>query len=102
MSKALLTAHAQSVLSIDADDDVQIFAAQVTNGSAGAAFEAFNNQLIRHIQKVVLGQTLTSGTDGREATVLVKCMKMYEWISLNLILGLSHRLYRLWSMLYAL
>src|SRR5690606_20868398 len=65
MSKALLTAHAQSVLSIDADDDVQILSAPGTNGSAGAAFEAFNNQLIRQIQKVVLGQTLTSGTDGK-------------------------------------
>ncbi len=64
MSRALLNAHAQSVLSIDADDDVQILSAPGTNGSAGAAFEAFNNQLIRQIQKVVLGQTLTSGNDG--------------------------------------
>ncbi len=65
MSKALLNAHAQSVLSIDIEDDVQILSAPGTNGSAGAAFEAFNNQLIRQIQKVVLGQTLTSSTDGK-------------------------------------
>lgn len=65
MSRALLNAHAQSVLSIDADDDVQILSAPGTNGSAGVAFETFNNQLIRQIQKVVLGQTLTSGTDGK-------------------------------------
>ena len=64
MSRALLNAHAQSVLSIDIEDDVQILSASGTSGTAGAAFESFNNQLIRQIQKVVLGQTLTSGTDG--------------------------------------
>lgn len=64
MSRALLDAHAQSVLSIDADDDVQVLSTSGTSGTAGAAFESFNNQLIRQIQKVVLGQTLTSGTDG--------------------------------------
>ena len=64
MSRALLNAHAQSVLSIDAEDDVSILSASGTSGTAGAAFESFNNQLIRQIQKVVLGQTLTSGTDG--------------------------------------
>lgn len=64
MSRALLDAHAQSVLSIDAEDDVQVLSTSGTSGTAGAAFESFNNQLIRQIQKVVLGQTLTSGTDG--------------------------------------
>jgi len=70
MSRALLDAHAQSVLSIDIEDDVQILSAPGTNGSAGSAFEAFNNQLIRQIQKVVLGQTLTSGTDGKGSYAL--------------------------------
>ena len=64
MSRALLNAHAQSVLAIDAEDDVQILSTSGASGTAGAAFESFNNQLIRQIQKVVLGQTLTSGTDG--------------------------------------
>lgn len=64
MSRALLDAHAQSVLSIDAEDDVQVLSTSGTSGTVGAAFESFNNQLIRQIQKVVLGQTLTSGTDG--------------------------------------
>lgn len=64
MSRALLNAHAQSVLAIDIEDDVQILSTSGTSGTAGAAFESFNNQLIRQIQKVVLGQTLTSGTDG--------------------------------------
>ncbi|MFH7767803.1 DUF935 family protein, partial [Acinetobacter sp. BSP-28] len=64
MSKALLAAHAQSVLSIDAEDDVSVLGASGASGTAGSAFESFNNQLVRQIQKVVLGQTLTSGTDG--------------------------------------
>ena len=64
MSRALLNAHAQSVLAIDIVDDVQILSTSGTGGTAGAAFESFNNQLVRQIQKVVLGQTLTSGTDG--------------------------------------
>ncbi|KAB0650747.1 DUF935 family protein [Acinetobacter bohemicus] len=65
MSKALLAAHAQSVLSIDAEDDVQVLGTSGASGTAGSAFESFNNQLVRQIQKVVLGQTLTSGTDGK-------------------------------------
>ncbi|MCL6232828.1 phage portal protein family protein [Acinetobacter amyesii] len=64
MNRALLNAHAQSVLSIDAEDDVQVLGTSGASGTAGAAFESFNNQLIRQIQKVILGQTLTSGTDG--------------------------------------
>ena len=70
MSRALLDAHAQSVLSIDADDDVQILSTSGASGTAGAAFESFNNQLVRQIQKVVLGQTLTSGTDGTGSRAL--------------------------------
>lgn len=70
MSRALLNAHAQSVLAIDIEDDVQILSASGTSGTAGAAFESFNNQLVRQIQKVVLGQTLTSGTDGTGSRAL--------------------------------
>ena len=70
MSRALLNAHAQSVLAIDIEDDVQILSASGTSGAAGAAFESFNNQLVRQIQKVVLGQTLTSGTDGTGSRAL--------------------------------
>ncbi|WOE40711.1 phage portal protein family protein [Acinetobacter chinensis] len=65
MNRALLNAHAQSVLSIDAEDDVQVLGTSGASGTAGAAFESFNNQLVRQIQKVILGQTLTSGTDGK-------------------------------------
>lgn len=63
MNNALLNAHAQSVLSIDGQDDVQMLSTPGNSGSAGGAFESFNNQLLRQIQKVVLGQTLTSGND---------------------------------------
>lgn len=70
MNNALLNAHAQSVLSIDGKDDVQVLGTSGASGTAGAAFESFNNQLVRQIQKVVLGQTLTSGTDGTGSRAL--------------------------------
>lgn len=69
MSQALLNAHAQSVLSIDIDDDVQVLSTQ-GSGSANGAFETFNKTLAQQIQKVVLGQTLTSGTDGKGSYAL--------------------------------
>lgn len=69
MANALLSAHAQSVLAIDKDDDVQVLTAGA-NGTAGTSFDTFNSVLIRQIQKVVLGQTLTSGTDGTGSRAL--------------------------------
>lgn len=69
MNQALLNAHAQSVISIDAEDDVQILSA-ASSGNAGTSFETFNNTIIRQIQKVILGQTLTSGTDGTGSRAL--------------------------------
>ena len=69
MNQALLNAHAQSVISIDAEDDVQILSA-ASSSNAGASFETFNNAIIRQIQKVILGQTLTSGTDGTGSRAL--------------------------------
>lgn len=69
MNQALLNAHAQSVISIDAGDDVQILSAP-SSGNAGGSFETFNNTIIRQIQKVILGQTLTSGTDGTGSRAL--------------------------------
>lgn len=69
MNQALLNAHAQSVISIDAEDDVQILSA-ASSSNVGASFETFNNAIIRQIQKVILGQTLTSGTDGTGSRAL--------------------------------
>lgn len=68
MNDALLSAHAQSVISIDAEDDVQVVG--VGQGSAGASFEAFNTEIKRQIQKLILGQTLTSGTDNSGSRAL--------------------------------
>lgn len=61
MVKALLLAHSQAVIGIDRDDDVQ--AVGPASGAKGEAFDGFEAALVRRIQKVVLGQTLTSGTD---------------------------------------
>lgn len=68
MSTALLNAHSQSVVSIDIEDDVEI----LSNGSgnAGASFEVFDKVLTQRIQRVILGQTLTSGTDGSGSRAL--------------------------------
>lgn len=62
MVKALLLAHSQAVIGIDRDDSVEALGAGA--GNNGQAFDGFESALIRRIQKVVLGQTLTSGTDG--------------------------------------
>lgn len=62
MVNALLLAHSQAVMGIDREDSVDIVG--VPTGNSGQAFEMFEAAVIRRIQKVVLGQTLTSGTDG--------------------------------------
>lgn len=68
MNDALLSAHAQSVISIDADDDVEVLG--VAQGTAGTSFETFNTEIKRQIQKLILGQTLTSGTDNSGSRAL--------------------------------
>jgi len=68
MNDALLSAHAQSVISIDADDNVNVLG--VAQGTAGQSFEAFNTEIKRQIQKLILGQTLTSGTDNSGSRAL--------------------------------
>ena len=69
MTTALLNAHTQSILSIDADDDVSTVGTNFS-GAGASAFEAFDNVMTRRVQKVVLGQTLTSGTDGTGSRAL--------------------------------
>lgn len=68
MNNALLSAHAQSVISIDAEDDVGVLG--VAQGTAGSSFETFNTEIKRQIQKLILGQTLTSGTDNSGSRAL--------------------------------
>lgn len=68
MNNALLSAHAQSVISIDSEDDVSIVG--VAQGTAGQSFDTFNTEIKRQIQKLILGQTLTSGTDGTGSRAL--------------------------------
>jgi phage gp29-like protein len=62
MVKALLGAHSQAVMGVDRDDSVD--AVGTPAGNSGQTFEIFETAIIRRIQKVILGQTLTSGTDG--------------------------------------
>lgn len=60
MTSALLQAHGQAVIGLNADDKVSA----IQPAGSGEAYVAFEDASIRRIQKVVLGQTLTSGTDG--------------------------------------
>lgn len=62
MVQALLLAHSQAVIGIDHDDSVETVGTSA--GNTGEAFDRFEVAILRRIQKVVLGQTLTSGTDG--------------------------------------
>lgn len=62
MVKALLLAHSQAVIGVDTKDAVETVGAP--SGNNGQAFDSFESAIIRRIQKVVLGQTLSSGTDG--------------------------------------
>jgi phage gp29-like protein len=66
MVRALLLAHSQAVIGVDVKDDVTTVGAP--SGNNGQAFDGFETAIIRRIQKVVLGQTLTSGTDGGSGT----------------------------------
>lgn len=61
MVDALLAAHNSAVVGIDAEDSVEALA---VNSNGGRSFEAIETAIIRRINKLVLGQTLTSGTDG--------------------------------------
>lgn len=68
MVQALLMAHSNAVIGIGREDDVQTVG--VPSGNSGQTFEVFEAAALRRIQKVVLGQTLTSGTDGAGSRAL--------------------------------
>lgn len=61
MQAGLLAAHGSAVVTINKGDSVSAIGA---GGNGGQTFESFDNALTRRINKLVLGQTLTSGTDG--------------------------------------
>lgn len=62
MVAALLMAHSNAVVGVGREDSVE--AVGVPSGNSGQTFEIFEQAAVRRIQKVVLGQTLSSGTDG--------------------------------------
>ncbi|RZG71898.1 DUF935 family protein [Acinetobacter wuhouensis] len=69
MKEALLNAHASAVIAIDRQDEVELVSASGVQGGS-SAFEAFDKTLEKRIQKVILGGTLTSGTDGAGSRAL--------------------------------
>ncbi|WP_180175826.1 DUF935 family protein [Acinetobacter sp. YH12025] len=70
MRDALLRAHASSVIALSGTDEVKIEGGNSASGNSSATFETFDKNLERRIQKVILGQTLTSGTDGSGSRAL--------------------------------
>lgn len=62
MVNALLQAHHSAVVGVGRDDDVN--AVGVPAGNSGQTFDVFEMAVVRRIQKMILGQTLSSGTDG--------------------------------------
>lgn len=60
MQTALVAAINSAVLSVDREDEV----ASVGAGAAGDAFDKFSTAVDKRIQKVVLGQTLTTDVQG--------------------------------------
>jgi hypothetical protein len=61
IAEALIKAHQNSVCAVKTDDKV---AALNVNSAGHELYASAENMLVRRIEKVILGQTLTSGTDG--------------------------------------
>lgn len=70
MLKTLLNAHASSVASINETESIEVLSAASNGNGGSAAFESFDKKIERSIQKLVLGQTLTSGTDSSGSRAL--------------------------------
>ena len=70
MLKTLLNAHASSVASINEGESIEILSAASGGNGGSTAFESFDKKIERNIQKLILGQTLTSGTDGSGSRAL--------------------------------
>lgn len=68
MAKALQSALASAVAAVGKEDSVE----SVGSGNAGVAFESFQRAQDKRIQKVILGQTLTTDSDGKGSYALGK------------------------------
>lgn len=68
MTSALLQAHGSAVIAVDSEDTVEALGG--AGGNSGQGFDTFENAIVRRINKVILGQTLTSGTDGSGSRAL--------------------------------
>lgn len=68
MTNALLQAHGSAVIAVDSEDTVAALGGSGSN--TGAGFDTFEKAIVRRINKVILGQTLTSGTDGSGSRAL--------------------------------
>lgn len=68
MAKALAAALQSAVAAIGKDDAVT----SIAPGNAGESFDLFSRAVDRRIQKVILGQTLTTDTDGKGSYALGK------------------------------
>lgn len=68
MTSALLQAHGSAVIAVDSEDTVAALGG--AGGNSGQGFDTFENAIVRRISKVILGQTLTSGTDGSGSRAL--------------------------------
>ena len=59
MAEALYEAVQDAVIVVPPMDEVSV----ISPNNVGTAFETIENSLVRQMQKLILGQTLTSGTD---------------------------------------
>lgn len=78
-ANALLAAHNAGVVTVGIDEDVTA----VTGGSHGEAFVAYNDVAKQGITTYLLGQTLTSSTDGVGSYALGKVQQDQQEIIFN-------------------
>lgn len=95
MLKALLNAHASSVMFINADESVEaINSLKMVQQHLSHLIK----KIERSIQKLVLGQTLTSGTDSSGSRSLEKFILKCKTIKLTLTFAWLHQRFRQWLM----
>lgn len=68
MAKVLQTALASAVAAVGQNDSVEV----VASANAGQAFAAFQSAQDKRIQKLILGQTLTTDVDGKGSYAAAK------------------------------